>query len=395
MKTYEYKGFNHDGHTCKGLVEALSLKEAREKLIVDGVLAEKIAVTGRRLVLGLGDRAILYRELSSLLGAGFTLIHALDILIESPEMADTNILVAGVRDKVREGSSLADALSGASKSVTPFEYAIIQSAERTATVETMLESLASFLEEQEKLRERIKAALLYPAIVFALGICVAMVMLGVLIPRAREIISGNNMPIPFLTRFMIAFGAAIVKWGWVVFIAVASGFVYFKHRLAADADFYREWDRKLYRVPLLGRGRTLLVNLRFSRTMAVLLKGGVSLMDAVIMAGRATGSAWVCQLSENAAEAVRHGSSLSDAIRQIPPLAGSLPGWLKVGEASGTVEKLLASAGQRYQSQWDRYIGTCLGFLEPLLILLIGGFVLLVTLSVLMPIISMTQLVGK
>ncbi|MDD4870540.1 MAG: type II secretion system F family protein [Kiritimatiellae bacterium] len=395
MKTYEYKGFNRNGRPCKGLVEALSLKEAREKLITDGILAERIFVTGRKLVLRLGDRAVLYRELSSLLGAGFPLVRALDILIASPEMADSNILVAGVRDKVKEGSSLADALSAASKSVTPFERAIIQSAERSATVETMLERLAAFLEEQEKIRERIKAALLYPSIVFTLGICVAMIMLGVLIPRAREIIAGNNMPMPMLTRSMIWFGGAVVRWGWLVVVAGVACAVYFKRRLAADDDFRMNWDKKLFRFPLIGRGRTLLVNLRFSRTMAVLLKGGVSLIDAVILAGRATGSAWIGRLTEGAAESIRHGGNLADAIRQISPLSGSLPGWLRVGEASGSIDSLMENAGQRYQSQWDRYIGTCLGFLEPLLILLIGGFVLLVTLSVLMPIIALTQVVGK
>ena len=376
-------------------MEAMGLKEAREKLINDGILAERVSLTGRKLILRLSERAVLYREMSSLLGAGFPLVRALDLLIESPDMEDTNIMVAGVRDRIREGSSLADALSEASRSITPFEYAIIQSAERSATVEVMLERLASFLEEQEKLRDRVRSALVYPSIVLAVGICVAMVMLGVLIPRAREIIAGNNMTLPVLTRFMMWFGSAVVKWGWLVAVAIGAFVVYIRRRLIADDTFRLNWDRRLFAVPLLGKGRRLLANLRFSRTMAVLVKGGVSLIDAVVLAGRATGSMWIGQLSDAAALSIRHGGSLSDAVRGIPPLSGSLPGWLKIGEASGSVERLLDSAGERFQSQWDRFIGTCLGFLEPILILLIGGFVLLITLSVLMPIISLTQTVGR
>ena len=395
MKTYEYRGFDGDGRACKGLVEALSLKEARELLIGDGILAERVSETGRKMAFRLGDRAILYRELSSLLSGGFPLVRALDILIKSPEMSDSNILLAGVRDRVREGAALADALSAASKSVTPFEYAIIQSAERSATVDVMLERLATFLEEQEKLREKIHAALLYPSIVFTLGICVAMVMLGVLIPRAREIISGNNIPMPALTSFMIVAGGALVRWGWLLLLALIAGTAYFRRRLNTEPEFRQAWDKRTFGFPLFGRGRTILVNLRFSRTMAVLIRGGVSVMDALILAGRATGSVWIGGLSEIAAESVRHGGNLSDSIRRIPPLSGSLPGWLQVGEATGSVDRLLENAGQRYQAQWDRYIRTCMGFLEPLLILLIGGFVLLVTLSVLMPIISLTQTVGK
>ena len=395
MKTYEYRGFNAEGHACRGLVEALSVKEARERLLADRILVERLSVTGRKLALKLGDRAVLYRELSSLLAAGFPLVKALDILIESPDMVDSNMLVAGVRDRVREGSSLADALQAACDSVSPFEYAIIQSAEKTATVEGMLERLASFLEDQEKLRDKVRSAMVYPAIVLTVGICVAMVMMGVLIPRVRDITAGNNVVMPALTRFMIALGGWMARWGWVLPVAVWGGITYVRRRWKADGDFRLKWDRRMFAVPLFGRGRVILVNLRFSRTMAVLVRGGVSLIDALALAGRATGSIWIGVLADEAAGSVRHGGNLSDAIRRIPPLSGALPGWLKIGEATGSVDRLLDSAGQRYQSQWDRFIGTCLGFLEPLLILLIGGFVLVVTLSVLMPIISMTQTVGR
>ncbi|OGV65400.1 MAG: hypothetical protein A2283_01575 [Lentisphaerae bacterium RIFOXYA12_FULL_48_11] len=395
MKTYEYKGFGNAGHTCKGLVEALNPKEAREKLIADGILAERISETGRKLVLKLSSRAIMYRELGSLLAGGFSMVRALDILITSPDMSESSIIIAGVRDRVREGGSLADALSAASKSVSSFESAIIQAAERSATVDVMLERLASFLEEQEKLRERVTSALLYPSIVLTLGICVAMVMLGVLIPRAREIITGNNLPMPFLTNFMIAFGSAVVRWGWVFVALVFAGVCLFRRKLNADIDFHQLWDRRLFYFPIIGKGRTILANLRFSKTMAMLLRGGVSLIEALMLSGRATGSIWVSKLAETAAESIRHGGNLSDSIRKIPPLSSSLPGWLRVGEASGNIDRLLDSASNRFQSQWDRYISTWMALLEPLLILLVGGFVLLVTLSVLLPIISLTQAVGK
>ena len=395
MKTYKYKGFGRDGHACRGLVEALNPKEAREKLITDGVLAERISETGRKLDFKLSSRTIMYRELGSLLAGGFPLVRALDVLIESPDMLESSIVIAGVRDRVKEGASLADALSAASNSVSSFESAIIQAAERSATVDVMLDRLASFLEEQEKLSDRVASALLYPSIVMTLGICVAMVMLGVLIPRAREIITGNNLPMPFLTSFMIAFGGIVVRWGWLFVVMAFAGVWLFRKKLKADEEFHRLWDKRLFSFPVVGRGRSILANLRFSKTMAMLLRAGVSLMEALILSGRATGSLWVGKLAETAAESIRHGGNLSDSIRQIPPLSSSLPGWLQVGEASGNIDRLLDSASNRFQAQWDRYISTWMGLLEPLLILLVGGFVLLVTLSVLLPIISLTQAVGK
>jgi general secretion pathway protein F len=310
-------------------------------------------------------------------------------------MGEARSLMAGVRDSVREGTSLAQALSDASSSVTAFERAIIEAAERTATVEMMLERLASFIEEQERLRERVQGALIYPSIVVTVGVCVAIVMLGLLVPRARDILAGGNTPLPVLTSIMLGVGRFLAIAG-LPLIAAAAGVIYwFRGRLRNDVDYRRLWDARLFGFPIIGKGYVILSNLRFSRTLAVLIHGGVSLIDGLVLAGRATGSPWIARLIEAQAETVRHGGTLSDAVRNVPPLSATLPAWIQTGEASGEIERLLTSASQRYQDQWDRYISRCLSFVEPILILLIGGFVLLVTISVLLPVLSMTKAVGR
>jgi len=394
LKTYEYRGFDGNGRASKGLVEAVSVKDAREKLSAEGVLADRVAPARRKARFPAGARAVLYHELSALLGAGLPLVRALDLLMQSPEMAESRVMLAIVRDSVKEGGTLADALAEASGSTTPFEHAIMKVAERSGAVETMLERLAMFLEEQQKLKERIQGALIYPSIVVAAGICVAVLMLGLLIPRATDMLSGSPDGLPVLTRFMLGLGRAILRWGAVVAAVAAGAFLYGRHKASTDEVFQRDWNRRLFRLPLIGRGYTILVALRFARTMSILLQGGVSVVEGVVLAGKATGSSWVAKLSEDASESIRHGSSLSDAVRRIPPLAHSLPGWIQVGEASGGLSRLLENAGRRYQDGWDRFVSRGLAFLEPVLILLIGGFVLLITLAVLLPIISLTRGMG-
>ena len=395
MKAYEYRGFDGSGSVRKGLVDAMSVKDARDKLANQGILADRVSVTGRQLGFPPEQRSMVYRELSALLGAGMPLVRAMDVLIQSPETGESAVLLAGVRDNVKEGVSLADAFSRASESVTAFEKAIIGAAEKSATVEPMLERLAAFLDEQSKLRDRIQSALIYPAIILTAGICVAILMLGFLVPRAREILAGSNVPLPALTRYMIAFGGGLLKAGLPLMAVVAAVVFALRRKLRQDEGFARRWNQRLFSLPLYGRGYTLLASLRFVRTLEIMIHGGVSLIDGLVFAGRATGSPWVTYLAETEAESVRHGSSLSDAVRRIPPLASSLPGWIRIGEASGGLERLLNSAGQRYQDHWDRFIGRCMSFLEPVLIFLIGGFVLLVTLSVLLPVLSLSQVIGK
>lgn len=391
MRTFQYKGFSTDGKPCKGLVEALNIKDAREKLAAGNVLAEKIVPTGQKQKFLPEARAVVYRELSSLLHAGLPMVRALDLMIESPEMDQSQIILASVRDRVKEGASLAQALSDAGKSMSSYEYAIIQAAEQSATVEDMLERLADFIEEQQRIKDRVQGALIYPSIVLVLGLCVAIVMLGVFVPRAQEMLESNNVPLPPLTRLMTDLGGVIIKWGWVP-VSVFAGFIFFlRSRMKTDKSFAVRINSKVFNVPIWGRGQVMLANLRFSRTLSILLAGGVSVVEGFGMAGRATGSVWIGELAERESEAVRNGASLADAVRRIPPLSDSLPGWIQTGEASGDLVKMLESAGRRYQDRWDRYISRCLGILEPTMMLLIGGFVLLVALSILLPVIS----VGK
>jgi general secretion pathway protein F len=152
------------------------------------------------------------------------------------------------------------------------------------------------------------------------------------------------------------------------------------------------WDRVRLGLPLVGPAYAALVNLRFSRTLALLLRAGVPLTEGMDMAGRATGSVWTRTSVAEQADFVRQGRSLADAMRAIAPFRGSLPGWIEAGEASGDLAGMLESAAVRYQQQWDRTVSRFLALLEPALVLVVGVFVLLVALSILLPLLSMNQM---
>jgi general secretion pathway protein F len=165
-------------------------------------------------------------------------------------------------------------------------------------------------------------------------------------------------------------------------------------RYRSNLEFRKLVDRSLFRIPLWGRGYGLVVRVRFARTLAVLLRGGVQLVDSVRLAGKATGSAWVSEEVDRQADAVQHGARLSDAVSQVEPLADSLPGWMQIGEESGNLADLMEHAGTRFAERWERFLSRSLALLEPALMLAIGAFVLLITLAVLLPVISLTQTLG-
>ncbi len=400
MITFEYKGYDASGRAQKGLIEAPDLKQAREKLAESGVLTESLAPAGsrtgyrwlRKQRFSVEQRVGFYQELAALLSSGFPLVSALDVLIQSPDMGGLQPFLANVRDKIREGSSLAEALCAAGGEIGQHEKALVAAGERAAALDQMLERLAEFMEEQNRLREQILTALIYPAILMVVAGIVAFGLLGFALPRFGQLLlDQTRVAIPLLTRIMIRAGHIVALWGIPCLVLVGAMLALGVRRLRRDAAWGCALDRRRFGLPIIGRGYTLLVSLRFARTLSLLLRGGVPLIDGMILAGDATGSAWVSSLAAREADAVRHGASLTQALRRIPPFATSLAGWVQVGEASGSLERMLENAGKRFQQQWDRYLLRRLAFLEPALILLIGGFILLVVLAVLLPIVSLNQ----
>ncbi len=402
MRTFAYKGFDAAGTARRGLIEALDLRDARGKLAERGLMPETLIPSEAATTPGqrggafkAETRAFVYRELGVLLTAGMPLVSAIEMLIQSPELAEVSNVLAGVRDRVRDGAPLATAVSEAGREVTPLEQAILEVGERSGGLGEMLEKLAGFLEEEQRLRERIVSAMIYPCIILSFALIMATIMLGVVIPSAGKVLMAQSrVPLPLLTRVMMHVGQTLI---WILPLAIAGGAAAvwaMRRRLRRDADYRLRWDRRLFRLPVVGRGRRLVAGLRCSRTLAVLLRGGVPLVEAVRLAGRATGSVWLGARVAEEGDALRHGRSLAEVFRRVPILSEMLPAWIQAGEASGSLERMLESGGDAFQHRWERFITRALGVMEPLLILLIGGFVLLVVLSIILPIVSMNKAMG-
>jgi general secretion pathway protein F len=396
MKTFEYKGYTVSGAVRKGLIEAMHPKAAREQLARDGILVERLALSGARAKRMTAEtRGILYRELAALLDAGSPLVSALDTLISTPEMRGIEGILGTVRDQIREGTAFADALADSHANASRFERAAIQVAERTASLESVLVQLADFIDAHEGMKARIQQAMIYPMLVLGLGICVAVVMLGMLLPRTQRMMGSMEGGMPFLTKLMLAIGNGIWPWGLVAIGLLVLVITGWRRHVRTHADLLLKHDRRLFRLPIVGRGYALLVAIRFAKTLAILMRAGVPLVEGVPLAGRATGSPWLESLADAETESLRHGETLANTMRRITPLATLLPGWVEVGEASGSLADLLDRAAIRCQAQWDRFLNRALALLEPALLLIVGGFVLLITLSVMLPVFSLSTSIAR
>ncbi len=399
MSTFEYRGYAQNGKATQGLIEALDLKQAREKLLRQGVLAESVRAAVDRRPVGswrnrsfmLDTRAAFYRELASMLAAGLPLANALALLLDAPEMGADRAVVAAIRDRIAEGHSLAAAVAAASQRVTPFEASVIETGEQTGQLDGVLDRLAGFLEEDRKLRDRWWSALIYPLVIVALSVLVALVMGAVLLPAFRELLLEAGLDLPLLTRVMLAvFNAG--SWALPLAALLAAGAGVLLHRRWRTSETFRiAWDRRLYQWPVIGPVYGLRAALRTTRTLAMLLANRLPLLQALTQAGRATGSPWLAERLDTAATEVRQGAALSNVVAQIPPLAERLPGWIRAGEASGDLAGMLSQAAARLQQAWDRRITRGMTLIESGLIVLVGAGVFLLALSIILPILSLNQ----
>ncbi len=399
MTTFDYKGFDAAGRPQSGLIEAADPKDARKRLAARGILPETLQAAGgsaaRRAApksAFVADvRTMFYRELAALLGSGVALVPALDVILQAPELDQARTLLAAVRDAVREGRPLNAALAAASPQVTPFEQSVMEVGERTGGMAEALERLAGFLEEQEKLREKLATALLYPAVVVSLAVIIGGLVLAFMLPLVGRMFAEAHLELPLLTRVLLASGRAAGLALLLLAVSGMGGVAVFRRRLRTDAALRLRVDRKLFSVPLVGAGWRNLASLRFVRVLGLLLERGVGLIESVPLAGRASGSAWLADCARRETEAMGQGKPLVEVIRGIRPLHPSLAAWVQAGEAGGNLIGLLDNAAQRFQQRWERLASRGMLVLEIGLTVAVGLFVALIALAVLLPVLQMNK----
>jgi general secretion pathway protein F len=336
-------------------------------------------------------RTMFYRELAALLGSGVALVPALDVILQAPELDQARALLAAVRDRVREGRPLSAAMVAVSAQVTPFEQAVMEVGERTGGMNEALDRLAAFLEEQEKLREKLMTALLYPCVVVSLAVVIGGLVLVFMLPMVQKLFVETNLKLPLLTQIMLTGGRAL---GAVLLLGAAggaAGVAWLRRRLRADEALRIRVDQRLFAMPLVGGGWRDLTSLRFVRVLGLLLERGVGLIESVPMAGRASGSAWLADCAKRETAAMGEGKSLVEVIRGIRPLHPSLAAWVQAGEAGGNLTGLLDNAAQRFQQSWDRLASRGMMLLEIGMTLVVGLFVTLIALAVLLPVLQMNK----
>ncbi len=390
MPTFRYQGYTAGGQARKGRVEALNAKEARERLIAEGVFPKEVSPVGRGGKFDAGRRSVLYRELGALLQAGLPLDRALRLLSENPELAAGAETLASVGDQIKEGVDFSEVLARQLRGAREDEIAVLGAGEAAGRLPQVCMELADHLEEEAGVGDQIRTALVYPAVISLVALAVLGVLVGFLLPAYDQLLAGVGQELPALTRGVLALGRGVrhplgVGGLLLILLLLARGIAGLRRRPGGLISL--RW----YRLPVLGPALGALARARFARTLALLLEGGIPLHRALETAGKATGAPGLAAACARAARRVSQGERLAEVLMAVPVLREDLPGWAMAGEASGDLSGLFRHAARGHQRAWDRNLRRLLALLEPLLIVMVGMLILWVALAVLLPMLRLNR----
>lgn len=401
MPAFDYVALAADGARRRGVTEAETPQQARQRLREQGLIPLSVASSRRGPEQGgrtrrarlSGDEVVLFtRLLGTLLASGLPVDDALTALSKQSESAEFKRVALDVRARVLEGHGLADGLDQFPRVFPAVYRATIAAGAQTRHLPTVLNRLADFLEERQRLAQRLKVAMIYPAVLSVVAIAVVTGLLAYVVPEVVKVFEQMERELPAITRFLIASSAFVRSYGLVVAAAVVV-LAFALRRVLRRAGPRLALDRLLLRLPLTGRMQREADAGRFARTLAILLGSGLAMLDALAIATKSVGNTATAGELEQANEKVREGAALSHALAAVsgfPPLLAHL---VANGESSGELPKMLDSAADAHERGLQLKIAILMGLAEPALILAMGLVVLVVVLGILLPIFDMNQLV--
>lgn len=403
MPSFRYEALDADGRSRYGSVDALSPRAARDALRAQGLAPVDVSESQQeaqpaggasswRRGLSADETSLVTRQLATLLVAGSPLEQALSAVSRQAERAAIRQTLERVRDGVVAGQSLAQAMSAEPRTFSPLYRGLVAVGGETGRLAGVLARLADYLEARQALRQKIGLALIYPTLVAIIAIAVIAALMFYVVPQVVAVFQQSRQTLPWLTRALIGFSAFVRATWWMWAGGALAALVVLT--LAWRRENVRaRIQRSLLGFPVVGKLLTGLDASRFANTLAILVASGAPLLRAL---DAASGVVWLVPMREAAravAERVQQGVSVSRAMDEagvFPPLLVHL---VASGEASGRLPEMLERASAQQEREVERRLAWLTGLIEPLLIVLLGGIVLILVLAVMLPIVSMNQLV--
>lgn len=377
----------------KSTVQAESERAAAKLLMSQGIVPLDISEqTGGNNIIGKftnritgKDKVIFTRQLATLINAGLPLAQALHTVVDQTDNKKLKSVVSDIITQIEGGSSLSEAFSKHSNVFNDVFIALISAGEASGTLDKSLERIANQQEKDSEILNKVRGAMVYPAIVLFVIVGVIIFMLLTVVPQIERLFHDLKQQLPFITAVMVGAAHFVVQFWWLLIIVVGFG-IYFARRYAKTDGGKRSLDSFKIHVPLFGTLFQKLYMARFTRTAETLLQAGVPMLQVLEISSRAVNNVVVAAAISRAAEKVRGGKALSQALRNEDAIAPLVPQMISIGEQSGGIDKMMSKAADFYETELDNAVKSLSTAIEPVLMVFLavvaGGMVAAILLPV-------------
>lgn len=404
MPSFEYQALTSSGQTQKGTQEGESARQVRQQLRDQGLTPLEVTpVVDRRKALPslhwltpnipIADLSLMTRQIFTLLGAGMPMADALRSVANQAENKLMKRFATGIFEKVSEGHSYAQALTSSGFNLPSDYVATVRAGEESGHLVEVLSRMAESIEKQEKIRKKMRSALIYPTLMVVMAVAIILFLMAFVVPKVVSVFDNMNQNLPPLTQGLLNTSDFLDQhWGWLLLGSIGLIVVY-KMLMQKERWQYRR-DRALLSIPALRKFLVYSASARWARTLGVLHASGVPITEALKISSEVMNLLPLKQKVAQMEVEVREGQKLYTSMKQakfFPPLLLNL---VETGEGNGQVDNMLLKGAEHYEEEVDTAATTLVSLLEPIMIVIMGGVVLTIVLAIMLPIFQMNSMVG-
>lgn len=406
MAAFEYKALNKKGKTQKGVIEGDNARQVRARLKEQGLMpvevnetrqkAQKQAdQTGLTFKRGIStpDLALITRQLATLVQSGMPLEECLKAVSEQSEKPRIRNMLLSVRSKVTEGYTLSDSLADFPHIFDDLFRSMVSAGEKSGHLDAVLERLADYAENRQKMRSKLQQAMIYPVVLVVFAVCIVAFLLAAVVPKIIGQFVQMGQELPQSTQILLASSDFIQHWGIQVLFAIIALVYLFKFALSKP-NMRLSWDRKVVHMPLIGKISRGLNTSRFARTLSICTSSAIPILEGMKVAVDVMSNHYVKQQVLSATDNVREGASLRKSLEQTKLFPPMMLHMIASGEQSGELEGMLTRAADTQDANFESTVNIALGIFTPVLIALMAGLVLFIVMATMMPILEMNNLMS-
>ena len=391
MASFVYGGMNRQGQNVHGEVVAENSSEAMDKLREAGIVVTEIkekTVNERKKArgkkVGIEDVAIFARQMAAMMSAGVPVTRALSTLSKQTSNATLSAAISEICENVESGMPLSDAFAQYPKIFNNLFVAMIATGEVGGILEQSLSSLANQLQKQKALNDNIKSAVSYPKNIGMFAIVLLIAMLVFMVPTFQGMIP-DGTELNAITQFIFNVSTSLrTEWYfWILAIAVIGTVLFF---ILKSKPVHIFWENHKLSAPIVGELNTKQVIARFCRTLATLLAGGVTAVEALQSAGPTSGSDLIAKAVENAIEDIEEGKAVSDSLDKSGLFPPMVIGMIAIGEEAGSLPEMLDKVAEFYEEDVETLSRNLKAMIEPIALIGIGGIVGAMIIALYLPI---------